>query len=216
MKARFLLSCEAKTSPIEGLPLVQAAPSESRPSGVRAFTLIELVATLLLAALLATAVAVSLKGIGKEAQFDETVSRIRSFDDASRRQAKASGRPLRIQIDLDRGRISCLEEGQNGNGPVVNDRSESNRTALDLPPGPSGVKIERLERADDSAPGGEVEIPCSARGHTPTYALLLTGQGRRQWLLFAGLTGQVRIIADERELQDTFRLLGATGGHDAD
>ena len=53
-----------------------------------------------------------------------------------------------------------------------------------------------------------MSIPCSARGQTPTYAVLLTGpKGEKQWLVTAGLTGKVTKADDDREVEELFRTL---------
>jgi prepilin-type N-terminal cleavage/methylation domain-containing protein len=168
------------------------------------FTLVELTATLLLAALLSAAVAASLAGTRRGALLEDVVARWKAYDEASRVQARLSGEPVRLRIDVDAGRVRRLDEA--GASPLG--------SALDLPAGAEGVRVERVvTAADDPAAGrgataGEVDVPVSVRGYSPAYAVLLAGPGgRRQWLMFAGLTGEPRTLADEREVVETFRLL---------
>lgn len=167
----------------------------------RAFTLVELTATLVLAALLAAAVAVSLKGLRRGAAVDDVASAWRAYDEAARAQARASGKPIRLSVDLDANRVRRLDD----------ETAAPLGWALEWPGGPEGVRVDRLLTPSDDpaagARGGMFELPISARGYGPAYAVRLAGPGgRTRWLMFAGLTGQPRTPADEREVVEAFRL----------
>ena len=74
---------------------------------------------------------------------------------------------------------------------------------------PAGFAIGRLLIGGQDATGGSASVAVSRRGLTPSYAVLIEGPGgRRQWLLAAGLTGQMVRIDDERQLRDIFEQIG--------
>jgi type II secretory pathway pseudopilin PulG len=195
--------------PEGGVQLGRADISDRRS----AFTLVELTATLLLAALLATAVAASLKGVRRGAALDDAVSAWKAYDEAARAGARATGRPTRLRVDVDAGRVARVDDAD----------GSPRGSPLDLPPGPEGVRVERVMTAADDpgvgrgASAGTIEVPVSARGLGPSYAVLLAGPGgRRQWLVFAGLTGEPRTVSDERDVVETFRLLRGDGNREGD
>ena len=47
-----------------------------------------------------------------------------------------------------------------------------------------------------------MSLPFSARGQTPSYAVLLAGPAGERWVAVAGLTGQAMVLSDERDVQD--------------
>lgn len=176
------------------------------------FTLVELVAVLILTALLAAAVSVSLKGVRRDVALDDSAARLRAYDGATRDAARLAGRPLVLRFDLSAAVVSRLDpESQQARG-----------TALPLRAGASprdreSVTIDRMMTPDGEAAAGEVDVLCSARGWTPSYAVLLAGpNGRREWVLFAGLTGEARTIRDDRQVRETLALLRPGVGDDAD
>jgi hypothetical protein len=90
--------------------------------------------------------------------------------------------------------------------PPRGDDDRPHGAPLDLPAGPDGVRVERVVTPADDAAGGDVDLRVSARGYSPSYAVLLAGPGgRRQWVLFAGLTGEAGVANDDREVLETIR-----------
>ncbi|MDB5296724.1 MAG: hypothetical protein JWO31_2707 [Phycisphaerales bacterium] len=199
---------------------MRSATRRVRRPAAQAFTLIEMVAVLALAALLATAATVSLKGTRRDAAVDDAAGRWRAYDAAARDLARQSGRPVTLRIRAGGG-------GTGDAGPVARRLDADGRADLgppvDLPGGPDGVRVDRVLTppvgADPGAgvsagSGGAVDVPVSARGFGPSYAVRLAGPGgRTRWLLVAGLTGEVRTVPDEQYVRNTFRLLaGGEGG----
>jgi hypothetical protein len=78
----------------------------------------------------------------------------------------------------------------------------------------SGLRIARLVSGGQSQEAGEVTLPCSARGQTPSYAVLLAGsEGGQQWVVVAGLSGKAVTANNAREVEAIFESL--SGGDDA-
>jgi type II secretion system protein H len=197
------------------LPLTPALSPEYRGEGVRGFTshagftLLEMLLVLALGAVLATVAAVSLASSRRAASAKNIAGQVAHFDRLARETARRSGRPVRLTFDLDRGDLRRTLGDRD-------DRSDprAGTSALHLV---GGARIAKIVRARESSTAGQVSVPCSARGQTPSYAVLLVGPGaERQWLVVAGLTGRVSTATDEREVQDIFRTLaGEAQGPDA-
>jgi prepilin-type N-terminal cleavage/methylation domain-containing protein len=172
------------------------------------FTLLEMLLVLALGAVLATAAAVSLASSRRAASARDVAGQVGHFDRLAREWAKRSGRPARLTFDLDRGDLRrTTDDAADRNDP------RAGSSALHLV---GDAHIAKVVRARESATAGQVSVPCSPRGQTPSYAVLLAGPGgQRQWLVVAGLTGQVSTVTDEREVEDIFRTLAGEAA-DAD
>jgi type II secretion system protein H len=187
-------------------PRILAPPRRRRLGRLGAFTLIELMVVIALAALMATLVTVSLTGNLRAARAQDVAQSIATSDRLAREYARHFGRPVRLVFDLSQ---STLPRAASDAG------DSSHNSILQLP---SGVKIARLVTATTDTTAGQISIPCSGAGQTPSYALLLTsGRGDRHWTITAGLTGQTTTASDENEVRDIFTALRPTAptGHDA-
>ena len=175
----------------------------SRP----AFTLLEMLATLALLAVLATVVMVSLAGPRRAARAQDAADELLHYDRLAREWCRRFGRPGRLVFDLDRGTVRRVMTDRRPGEQA----DESQPAALHLP---GGFRIARFVSSRQTRDAGEVEIPCSPRGQTPSYAALLAGpEGRRQWVVVAGLSGKAVAVNDEREVETIFQSLA--GGDDA-
>jgi len=180
--------------------MISVAPIKCRR---RAFTLIELIVVVALAAIMATLVTVSLAGNLRAARASDVAQSIATSDRLAREYARRFDRPVTLVFDLSQSTLTRA-----GGDP-------SHNSTLHLP---AGLRIARLVTATTDTTSGQVTIPCSAAGQTPSYALLLTdGRGRQHWTITAGLTGQTSTASDENEVRDIFTALrpSASGGYDA-
>ncbi len=161
----------------------------------KGFSLIELAAVLLIVAVAAAAVTLRTEGPLRRARMRDVTGHLAEFDSLTRVYARQHDRPLRLVVDLATGRISRSDERGNRIG-----------TSYELP---SGCTIARLVVPSEDITVGSMAISCSRGGFTPSYAMLIEdGSGRRQWLLWAGLTGELVRIDDEKEVEDIFTSLG--------
>ena len=165
----------------------------------KAFTLIELVAVLAIVALLTAGVSLSLRGALRDAHAEDAASRLVAFDALARQEARRLNRPSELHIDPHDGRVWRREVSASGG-------DHETGVALVLPP---GVAIDEVFTARGRSRATEtITIACSASGRTASYAILLSGPGeRRRWIMFAGLTGQSRLIEHDRNVQDIFGVL---------
>lgn len=167
------------------------------------FTLIEIMATLLILAIAAGAAALSLAGPRRGAETEDVLGELIHADRLARHAARRHGRAVELLFDLAAGRVErrWIDEPD----------EQSYRYEL-----PEGFRVGGLILADRRIASSSASVVCSRAGRTATYALRIEGPGgRRRWVLFAGLTGEVTEIADERQLEEILGLL-VGAGPDAD
>jgi prepilin-type N-terminal cleavage/methylation domain-containing protein len=155
----------------------------------RAFTLIEVVACVALLVILCMIAGVSLRGRQRAAGMDLAVEQIRFADAQARERARRTGREVHLRFDLERGGEVLLESSDG-----------AERIAL-----PDGCRATRAYSAGRATRGREISITCSGAGYTPSYAVLVETEGnerQQRWILFAGLTGAMRTVADERTVDE--------------
>jgi type II secretory pathway pseudopilin PulG len=154
-----------------------------------AFTSIELMVVLALAALMTTVAIVKLHEPYRKARFEGTLERIILFERQVRSYAHGHNQPGTLQIDT---RPSTLE--------FVGSNRQTNSLNFPLD---QEIKIDRIFIDDGDSSRTDVKIPVSGSGSTPSYALSLENStGERRWLLFLGITGQVIKTDDERQFNE--------------
>lgn len=175
-----------------------------------AFTLIELVAVMLILALLIGAATLALGGVRREAEMSDVIDRLRAADETARRQAHRLDEPAELVFDLRRNRIEH-SRGRDRRGG----RGDGHWTL------PRGFSLERAWIEGHGSSSHQIAVGFSSLGHSPSYALAVRGpsppegDGRpRRLLLWAGLSGQMKEPEDESQLETILQSLGA--GPDAD
>ena len=148
------------------------------------FTLVEVMAVVLIIAVAAAAVTLRVQRPLRNAQMADVIGAIGQFDFTTRSAAQSQDRPLRMVMDLGGGSVSLTD----ADGKALTD------AAVRMP---EGFALARVLVRAQSATGGSMTIPCSAAGYTPTYAVNITGGGASRWLVVAGLTGQVLEVENE-------------------
>jgi prepilin-type N-terminal cleavage/methylation domain-containing protein len=164
-----------------------------------AFTMIELSVVVLIMAIAAAAVTLNVRKYLGGARMDDATGAIAEFDRTTRTAAIAQNRPLRLVIGLTDGKIARADQAGHplpGSGFAL----------------PGTVHISRLLLRGRDMREGETAISCSRAGLTPTYAMELDDGGRRQWLIVAGMTGQVVKVDSENDAKE---ILAAAGGRNA-
>jgi len=156
----------------------------------RGFSLIELTAVLLIAAIAAGAVALNLRGPVRRAQMRDVIEQVAAFDHLTRHFAREHDRPVRLVIDVSAGELSRTG-GQN-------DEMLGEACVL-----PAGYRIGKLYVRGKGITVGRAAVACSRLGFMPTYAMCIEGpEDQVRWVLLAGLTGEVAEIDDEEQLRD--------------
>jgi len=168
----------------------------------KAFSLVEIMVVLVIMAVVAGAVTLRLEGPLKRASMRELVDCVAGFDRLTRVWAREQDRPVTIVVDMAEGELSRVAlDGK--------DEATAVGSALVLP---ERFEVAEVRTVLGRNEGGRAEIPCSRRGFSASYALCLEDDsGMRQWILFAGLTGQMIQADDERQVQTIFEALAGKG-----
>jgi prepilin-type N-terminal cleavage/methylation domain-containing protein len=160
----------------------------------RGFTLIEIMAVMVILALLSAAAAWSFSRPLARARASEAIELVTSFDASSRLAARRFGRSVDMQFDLADGTLRRREGEQ-----------VAYRSAL-----PQGFSIEQVRTGEGVRDAGEVTIECSRLALSPSYAVKLVGPGGvERWLVVAGLSGQVTAARDEADVDAMLNLAAA-------
>lgn len=166
------------------------------------FTLIELMAVLLLMGLVAAVAAATLANPMRVATRQQIVAMIVAFDHDTRTLALRTGQPNRVIVDLDSRTLNRVE---------IRDTSElaaGQRFRLNTSWRLHAVYVDQRRFSH-----GEVAMNCSPQGTMPDYALEMTGpNSESMWLVFVGLTGQMIEQDNEQSVRD---MLEATRRGDA-
>lgn len=153
-----------------------------------AFTLIELMAALAILAILSIAAAFAFSAPLARARTTDAISSLKSFDTNTRQYAVRFDRQVDLIIDLDNNQLR--------RNPSAHTLSFS-----------SSIRILEVRLPARRHTSGQVNIPCTPAGLTPTYALHLTGPQTNRWILVAGLTGQITETHDEQSLNNLLATL---------
>lgn len=162
---------------------------------MRGFTLLEMTAVLMVMALVAAAVTLSLAATQRRAGAADAVEELIRFDLLARHYARHQGRPVRLAVDLRANRLLRAEDGQDG---------QDKETACPLG---ASFTLGEVVVAGKHIDQGRTALWVSDRGYSPTYALRLDGPSLRRWILFAGPTGQASVFDDEKEFLQTLDLV---------
>jgi len=127
----------------------------------------------------------------------EALGQVRALDSSARQFARRFNRPLEIVFDLSNQTVA---------------RRERDRVVFQASL-PRGCRIEEVRFATRSESIGEVSVECSGAGLSKSYAVHLVGSQLDQWLVFAGLSGQVSQLQDASQLDNIFPRAAR---HDAD
>ena len=151
------------------------------------------------------AAALTFRSSLQSASSTEAINQLKYLDSTARQRSQRFNQPVDLIFDLANGTISRRE------GSKRND--ESFTASL-----PRGFSIDQINIVGNSIFNGEVTIACSVTGLTPSYAIHLIGPNFDQWLLFAGLSGQMTLIRDEETIQDILAPTrrSASSGRDTD
>ncbi|MCC7407059.1 MAG: prepilin-type N-terminal cleavage/methylation domain-containing protein [Phycisphaeraceae bacterium] len=167
------------------------------------FTLLELLAVLLLTGLLASVAVASLRAMRHIADLRQAVSKLVALDASARGEAASLGRPVQLLFNLDEQVVQAIDV-------AVEPHRLVDQVTLN-----GALRIERIVTPDQSLSAGQIALPCTpgSSSHaalTPSYALRIvddpghTSNPREQWILVAGLTGQVTTPIDENTVTQIF------------
>lgn len=153
----------------------------------RAFTLLETVATLLLLALLATAMTLSFRAPLNRAKAAHSIEQLRFADTAARALAQKTAKPAELAIDLDNNTLAR--------------RDPRTGEILSLTQIPFPWRIAAFRTSHSNSETGQHTVRFSPRGLTQSYAIKLAGpDDQARWVFFAGLSPDSRTDLDDSQI----------------
>ena len=158
------------------------------PRHRHALTLVELLAVLSIMSILAAGVSVSLRGPYASLRLREAVEQLRAVDRMTRDHARRFGRGATLTLSGSSG-LSVSSEGHR-------------ERRFTLPP---AVRVATVVLPGRRFGDGSGEVAFSGNGTSVSYGVCIQLREQEQWLLVAGLTGQVTEMADEEDIRDLFR-----------
>jgi prepilin-type N-terminal cleavage/methylation domain-containing protein len=183
---------------ISPAPISKNKPLKQVVRATPAFSLVEVMVVVLILAIAAGAVTLRLSGPLKMATMDEIVVNIGSFDGQTRSYCREQDRPTLVEINLDAGTLTRF-------GQTSGERVGS-QLAM-----PSAWRIAVLKVRGTRAPTGKSDILYSRLGYAPSYAIMLEStDGRSQWLLSCGMTGQLVKVNDENKVNEILAQIDAS------
>lgn len=166
-----------------------------RPAICRqAFTLIELIAVLVILGLLSIIASLSLGGVMDRYQLTRAAETLQSFDAKARREAARSRETL---------------EGVISNGQhtlVIREAADQNSTQWIRYQLPRTVTITETRVSRKVISGRELTIPFRHGGCSPTYAVQLRRGRMSRWIVVLGISGQVIPVDGEEQVDALLSL----------
>ncbi len=168
-----------------------------------AFTLIEMIAVMVILGVMAGAAALSFRPAIEEASARDAVEQVRFLDSTARHRAVRFGKTVEIVFDVSEDAL-VRREGRK--------LEESLRVGL-----PGGYSIEQVNVSGRGMFDGEAVVACSPQGKSASYAVHVVGPKLDQWLVFAGMSGQMSVLPgkDEATVLDILAGTGASRGRGA-
>lgn len=158
------------------------------------FTLIEVIAVLVIVALLSGLAATVVLRTRQKVSRESVVERVVAYERAARAFAKRHGEPLRLVFTEETLEQAFADE-------------ETQTPPMPTLRVPKGYELQLL-RPDGMEEDEAIEV--SAEGRSRTYALRLRSESEAdRWVVFAGLTGEPRVIEDEAEVDSILAVLSA-------
>ncbi|QNN21546.1 prepilin-type N-terminal cleavage/methylation domain-containing protein [Planctomycetales bacterium ZRK34] len=164
----------------------------------RGFTLIEIVAVLVLMGLLASAVAWTMADRQQSVLFDDVADQIEQLDALSRIYARRFNQAIILHIDLDEQTLWRSQEDTQ----YANDDLRSHRLMI-----PDRYRIVSIITPQQTVDDRRLDLPIGPEGRSESYAVQLTDSQDTRWLMVSGMTGRIHEYADEQSIENIFAML---------
>lgn len=170
----------------------------------RGFSLIELTVVLIILAMLSAVVSVSLANLGHHVLVSDVVDCISDMDRSMRAECSDHSRAGRLKFDIDNGQVET---------DIKRDDEWVKVQTYSIPIGLRMEQIQVSGEANQAHSTGVVVIACDLQGRTPTYCFSLesinTDPPGKQFYVVAGLSGQLREVQDEDQIEGLFASLSS-------
>lgn len=169
-----------------------------------AFTLVEVMAVVVLLGLAAAATAWSMAGEARQRASADAIDRIAHADGMARSAARRLGTPFVLRVDLERQQIvrASRPEGSATHAQHIGPALRIDRVMIAQTSGVETAEARVIER-------GSVEIAYSTAGACATWAARLVNDetDKARWLVCAGLTGQMSVIDHDEQIEQILAML---------
>jgi prepilin-type N-terminal cleavage/methylation domain-containing protein len=156
------------------------------------FTLYELIAVMVVLAILAGTVAISVRGHVSNARLQAFRDRLEACDARARADARRDDHAVWLEFDSTGQRVLRSE------GTEASERSLN---------APRGVEIAQIRIASQESDHGILQIAISPLGQSDTYAVQLrASSGRSEWLVVLGASGQCLRVDKGDDVAEIFTL----------
>ena len=162
------------------------------------FSLIELMVVLLLISIVTASVSIRWADIYQRAKFRPEVEKVIEADFKARRHAANRHRACKLVFDFDAQKVSSSRWVE-GRETFVSQSLKQ------------GTRITGIRTIQNSTTTGVETLPVSNNGATATYALELSQNGQQKWILFAGRTGQTKLLDEAKPIDAIFNSLRVEG-----
>jgi prepilin-type N-terminal cleavage/methylation domain-containing protein len=167
-------------------------------TGRSAFTLIELMAVLVLVGLVSATTMLRFGSTTHRAQFEWSLERMMASDRLLRNHCVTCGQPGHLKFEIGTSRLERVFGAR---------RDDSSAVELG-----TRLRITRFLAAKRHVETGKVEVDYDSYGHSETFAIEIEGPGDQSaWILVAGLTGQTRRLEDRRDVERILEVLRPAG-----
>jgi prepilin-type N-terminal cleavage/methylation domain-containing protein len=159
----------------------------------KAFTLVEVVAVLLIIGLLAGLSVVGLRARSQAATLEALTAELCDFDRAARLRAERSAQPMELEIDAQRVSLRSA------------DGRQMLRPPLDLP---GGFAIESCWMGGSDGTDREMTVAIGPQGRSSSYGFCVArSDGKKRWIVVSGLSGQAQIAESDEQSKVIMALL---------
>jgi hypothetical protein len=156
---------------------------------------VELISVVVVMALVSAVVILRWSGVHHAAIAESTLNRLETVDQHLRHFARSRGRTCVLEFDAERRRFRKQYNLVDGAGPAWESLGRV-------------IRIEEMRIGGEKPRRAAVVIPFDAIGASPTYGLHIVGPGKREeWLVFAGVSGEMTQFESERQWNAAFELL---------
>lgn len=162
------------------------------------FTLIELMVVVAIIGLITATVIVRFSGSLRRARLEWAIGRFVATESGLRNQTARHARGGRLSLELGTRELRRAFGGR-----------KQEATTIDLG---SGVEVRTFLSKTRDVSSGQVVVDYTEQGTTETFAVEIETPGEEsRWLVFAGLTGQITRLEEERDVEKLLEAVRHSG-----